>query len=479
MLFLQVLDAVKNGVRVHALLKVIERCAMLLMPSTPNIDLYKEGFDPAKDLLGRAETGKKLSALVERFSDPMVIALDGDWGSGKSFFLQCWVGAHKLQNKGTAKTVYFDAFEHDFMNEPLASLMGVLAERFEDQNPDTKTAKAIGVLKRAALQLTRVALAVASSGATEAGGALMDAVTKGTEKELANAADDFWKRETGKRAAMKQFSNALADLTGPEESPADTEQPEGETVKPEPQKLVIVIDELDRCRPDYALTLLEIIKHFFAVPNVHFVLGVNLHELENSVKARYGAEINAGLYLQKFVTLSMELPKTSADQRNSLHAIHYFERAAQSIGMTSNTRLRCKKLLELLRPERALSLRSVERMLPVIQLTLVPTDRTDETVVLTLAVIKTLSPSTYAKAKAGTLNMLDLGSFFNIPENPNKSDHSDAAEFFVFWEMYLDLENYKNRTGINGPSIPQNQAIAQKQLRGLIDENIEAFSLEA
>ena len=118
-------------------------------------------------------------------------------------------------------------------------------------------------------------------------------------------------------------------------------------------------------------------------------------------------------------------------------------------------------------------------MLPVIQLTLVPTDRTDETVVLTLAVIKTLSHSTYAKAKAGTMNMLDLGSFFNIPENPNKSDRSDAAQFFVFWEMYLDLENYKNRTGINGPSIPQNQAIAQKQLRGLIDENVEAFSLEA
>jgi hypothetical protein len=141
----------------------------------------------------------------------------------------------------------------------------------------------------------------------------MDAVTKGTEKELANAADDFWKRETGKRAAMKQFSNALADLTGPEESPADTEQPEGETVKPEPQKLVIVIDELDRCRPDYALALLEIIKHFFAVPHVHFVLDVNLHELENSVKVRYGAEINAGLYLQKFVTLTMALPNKSVD----------------------------------------------------------------------------------------------------------------------------------------------------------------------
>jgi hypothetical protein len=71
--------------------------------------------------------------------------------------------------------------------------------------------------------------------------------------------------------------------------------------------LVFIIDELDRCRPSFALELLERVKHFFAVPNVHFVLGAHLKQLENSVRVTYGSEIDAQLYLQKFISLHVEL----------------------------------------------------------------------------------------------------------------------------------------------------------------------------
>jgi predicted KAP-like P-loop ATPase len=56
----------------------------------------------------------------------MVIALDGAWGSGKSFFLKCWVGAHKLENEGTATTVYFDALSYDYLDDPLVALTGAI-----------------------------------------------------------------------------------------------------------------------------------------------------------------------------------------------------------------------------------------------------------------------------------------------------------------------------------------------------------------
>ena len=69
---------------------------------------------------------------------------------------------------------------------------------------------------------------------------------------------------------------------------------EGEKVRP----LVVVIDELDRCRPDYAISLLEIVKHFFSVPNIHFILGVNLDALCHSVKVRYGESFDGRGYLR-------------------------------------------------------------------------------------------------------------------------------------------------------------------------------------
>jgi predicted AAA+ superfamily ATPase len=94
----------------------------------PDITLYEDGFKKF-DLLDRGEKGKQLSELVERIDDPLVIAIDGPWGSGKSFFLKCWVGAHSVENEGSAKTVYFDAFENDFLDDPLLSLTSAITDR--------------------------------------------------------------------------------------------------------------------------------------------------------------------------------------------------------------------------------------------------------------------------------------------------------------------------------------------------------------
>ncbi|PRY77226.1 KAP-like P-loop domain-containing protein [Yoonia maritima] len=104
---------------------------------------------------------------------------------------------------------------------------------------------------------------------------------------------------------MDQFRAALTSLTEP--------NADGTPQK----KLVIVIDELDRCRPDYALQLLEVIKHFFATPGIHFVLGTNMQELANSVRARYGAGIDADRYLHKFVQITMPMKQSNNKPSNS------------------------------------------------------------------------------------------------------------------------------------------------------------------
>ena len=77
--------------------------------------------------------------------------------------------------------------------------------------------------------------------------------------------------------------------------------------------LLVMIDELDRCRPTYAVELLETAKHLFAVDQVVFVLAVNRTELQHAVKALYGNEFKADGYLRRFIDLDVHLPEPNLE----------------------------------------------------------------------------------------------------------------------------------------------------------------------
>ncbi|HSW59792.1 MAG TPA: P-loop NTPase fold protein, partial [bacterium] len=77
------------------------------------------------------------------------------------------------------------------------------------------------------------------------------------------------------------------------------------------KKLVFIIDELDRCRPDYAIGVLERIKHFFEVDGLIFVIAMNRKQIESYVEGQFGSGVDANLYLQKFINYECSLPKES------------------------------------------------------------------------------------------------------------------------------------------------------------------------
>ena len=87
--------------------------------------------------------------------------------------------------------------------------------------------------------------------------------------------------------------------------------------------LIFIIDELDRCRPTFAIELLERVKHIFDVPNMVFVLGINRAELCKSLQSIYG-EIKADVYLRRFFDMEFILPEVGAEQF-SRHLIRKFE----------------------------------------------------------------------------------------------------------------------------------------------------------
>src|SRR5262249_28293078 len=72
-----------------------------------------EGFTPEKDIFGRADIGRGLTSLLARVNEPLVVAVDGQWGSGKTTFLKMWAGELR---KSDIPVVYFDAYEHDYVD---------------------------------------------------------------------------------------------------------------------------------------------------------------------------------------------------------------------------------------------------------------------------------------------------------------------------------------------------------------------------
>ena len=437
----------------------------------PDIEVGKDGFERKCDL-GRAESGKKLSELVEKISEPVVIAVDGPWGSGKSHFLKLWTGAHTLENDGSAKVIYFDAFKHDYFDDPLVALVGQILEDYsEDKTPDGKMKTFLKQAGRLVKPATRIALA---AGAGFVGEALGKAFEKGTEalaKEGEKALDPVWENESNRRNAMEGFKTALKDLTIENGS------------KDKPQKIVIIVDELDRCRPDFALNMLETIKHFFAVENVIFVLGVNLGELENSVKARYGAEIDAGKYLQKFIHIRYELPPKIGDYEKVDAWEVYYTKTATKLDLSKTLTDHLKRYLKSLPDSANLSLREIQRVLTV--LALIPGSGVKgalnnkiwgwSAVIVGLATLKCFHPSLYKKARIGTLSYGEMVSVFAMLDTENQS--FDQWENRVWAEIFDEPWDKEKFGTSKGPFGPFGLRGTDRFIQKISEEYLEAFEI--
>ncbi|MFS4437240.1 P-loop NTPase fold protein [Paracoccaceae bacterium GXU_MW_L88] len=451
----------------------------------PDITLYEDGFEK-HDLLDRTELSTQLSNLVERIEDPMVIALDGPWGSGKSVFLKCWVGQHLKDEKTKAEPVYFDAFRHDYADTPLLSLTQVIVERFLE--PETaqpivsdNAKKLFHKLKRPAM---RVGLAAASAGLNVASAGLLPAAfqlsevataaaneaVSATSDEAQKALDKLWAQQTAQKDAMEQFRNTLEKLTKPKDEGGEA------------QKLVIAIDELDRCRPDYALSVLETIKHFFDVPNVHFVLGVNLEELANSVRARYGAGTDAQKYLAKFVNVGMLLPKRGSN--GNLMGPEYFGKMAEKMEIDKERTRAALRCIDRSSFAETLTLRDIERILT--KLALIPSKLANDpdysvTIVTELAILNVVAPDAFKKAIEGRLEINDIYKAFNV-RNTNDDEVDVSSEDGLIttqWMMIIDHE-YNSPLGSNIPGHEQQES--QLLLRRLCQKylmKIRAFDADS
>ena len=245
--------------------------------------------DPfAYDLLGRREQVLILTDLIGNLEGPCSIAVDAAWGAGKTTFLRMW-GRHLLDEG--FPVVQFNAWETDFTGEPFVALASEVSDGLKLWQTDgvrPAVEKITKSTRTVARWLVPGAIRLATSMIPIAGGE----IGQGASRLAAQLFDEY---PEARRSVLEFRSDlqAMADALW-----EDNDQ----------RPLVVLIDELDRCRPSYAIELLEMCKHIFSVDHAVFILAVNRSELAHSVRVLYGSQFDAEGYLLRFFDHEITLP---------------------------------------------------------------------------------------------------------------------------------------------------------------------------
>lgn len=296
----------------------------------------------ADDRLGGLnDKSKTLIELVQGQQRPLTICLDGEWGSGKTFFLTRLAHDYNTLEGGT-RAIYYNAWQDDFLEDPLLAIICQLEKVIKDG----AGSEFIDAIKQAAIPcLASAGLAVVKSVLKNKVGVDIDSI--GVD-ELSTQRERIFERYQEMDASRSTLKNAIAKLA--------------ETTWKETQKpLLFIIDELDRCRPTFAIELLERVKHLFSVSHMVFMVGVDLSQLGKSIQAVYG-DIDSADYLHRFFDVEMKLPAASKKQFvDRLWEEHGLEKHLKSNGITVNDQYETMQELYKLIDYRNVTLRQIEK----------------------------------------------------------------------------------------------------------------------
>lgn len=282
------------------------------------------------DALGRKSLADFLTQSIvgrtvrEKVGKGITIALDGDWGAGKTFFVKQWI---QDLEKSSHPVVYFDAWENDIGDAASVALMACMLkglEGWEKKLPrDQKTKRTFNELREGSIKALRKAIVpvstiVAKGLIKKFSGIALEEIGEIFEKANESPETDSEpKNEIVDEALDKLFEQTLEDHNSRKGSLAEFRRTIADLIRLLSEHtecnvpLFVFVDELDRCRPSYAVKLLEEIKHIFGIPSVVYIVSTNLEQLQSSVRAIYGSEFDGRRYLRRIFDQEYVLPKAN------------------------------------------------------------------------------------------------------------------------------------------------------------------------
>lgn len=282
------------------------------------INWQKDNFENIKeawegDLWDRKRLGEQLTGYVDRLQCGAVLALDARWGEGKTWFVRHWA---KYLSDTDHNVIYLDAFANDYLDDPFLVISSEITNILnQDKRTKRKVKKlielsaSVGTALLPSLPKIALTLGLHLVGAGFLSGAL--------QQSYENAKDEI---DTLSDEASERIKESIQEKIATHEAEKKTliefKKHLAETVEKLDKPLVFIIDELDRCRPDFSIRLIERIKHFFDIKNIVFVLVMDKVQFSKVVCHNYGYDETLGeAYLDKFVDFTIHL-KQAKDSEN-------------------------------------------------------------------------------------------------------------------------------------------------------------------
>lgn len=387
--------------------------------------------------LGREKYASVLTDIIKSYPDGFVLAIDNKWGEGKTTFVEMW---QKALRKEEYKTIYFNAWENDFEKSPFVAIVaefklllgGIDTKAYKDlMTKGTKVAKAL------------IPAFTKTFIKKHFGDDLGDIAEKGAEGAMEIFEDEI-KEYAERKESMKEFKIQL-------------EQYIEENSKDKP--IVVIIDELDRCRPDYAVEILENIKHLFSVRKIVFVLSVDKTQLGHAICGYYGSDkIDTAEYLRRFIDVEYSIPQPDTKAFIQYLFTKYNFYTYFTI-RPNNAALNREKgvfldILEFLFNLKEVSLRQQEKIFTHLRIALngfAPNNYVLPEIYVYLTILKMFHNDKYElimNRKVNHSKLLEINSDFlreknSIPDNKvNLSIHLEAL-LIVMYNNYLDHNSGK------------------------------------
>lgn len=402
--------------------------------------------DPFKDcLFNREKYADILTKLISNYNKNIVLAINSEWGTGKSTFLRMW--QQKLDNNGYT-TVFFNAWENDFEDEPLTALLGEL------NSIKTTSKKAFDQVLEVAKNFTTEFLPAAAKGIakkyiSEDAIDIVEGGLDGSSALIKKLLDNY----SSKKASLINFRKEIGKVIN--------------TISPD-RPLVFFIDELDRCRPNYAVSILEKIKHFFNVPNIVFVLAIDKEQLSHSVCGVYNSEqINSKEYLRRFIDIEYSIPNDNKEKYIE-HLITYYQIDRDLKNNDKNFQTPEENLFYqlILSFFQSFNLRRLEKTLGLIKLSLISinNEKIYPDLHLFLLYLKVQEPDFYQKILSKSFTMLELckelGNIFLTHHKKSLVERSNFnAMVLSAYGNYLNpnaFDQFLQNSVPEGPAVRQN-----------------------